>query len=172
MPRLKQSVPRYRKHKQSGQAIVILSGRDHLLGPHVTKASSKLLYDRLITEWLTRGHQPAAAVDDGTTVVEAIARYWRHAQVHCAKNCQPTGEQAGIRCALRFVRRMYGAKPAEEFSPLALKAVGASGKACSIIQTMPSTARAAAAELHIDPQLIINGVPHDAKDDIERIGHA
>jgi hypothetical protein len=45
MPRLTQAVPKYRKHKQPGLAIVTINGRDHLLGPHNTKAS-KLEYDR------------------------------------------------------------------------------------------------------------------------------
>ena len=38
MPRLVNSVPKYRKHKQSGQAIVTLNGRDYLLGPWRTKS--------------------------------------------------------------------------------------------------------------------------------------
>ena len=33
MPRLNQSLPRYRKHKASGQAVVHLSGQDFYLGP-------------------------------------------------------------------------------------------------------------------------------------------
>lgn len=122
MPRLTQIVPKYRKHKQSGQAIVTLSGRDHLLGPHGTKAS-KLLYDRLITEWLIRGRQPAISVVGGITIVEGIARYWQHAKSYYVKNCEPTDEQSGIRCALRFLKSLYGDTLAEEFSPLGLKAV-------------------------------------------------
>jgi hypothetical protein len=46
MPRLTQSVPKHRLHRQSRQAIVTINGRDHLLGPHETKAS-KVEYDRL-----------------------------------------------------------------------------------------------------------------------------
>ena len=38
MPR-PSSVPKYRKLRNSGQAIVTLSGQDHYLGPHGTKAS-------------------------------------------------------------------------------------------------------------------------------------
>ena len=48
------SLPKHRKHKRSGQAIVTLSGKDFYLGPHGTNAS-KLEYDRLIGEWLTHG---------------------------------------------------------------------------------------------------------------------
>lgn len=34
MPRLKNRLPSYRRHKQSGQEIVTLSGQDFLLGPY------------------------------------------------------------------------------------------------------------------------------------------
>lgn len=54
MPRLIQAVPKYRKHRASGQAVVTLNGQDHYLGPHGTKASS-VEYDRLIAEWLAHG---------------------------------------------------------------------------------------------------------------------
>ena len=50
------SLPKYAKHKASGQAVVRLSGKDFYLGPHGTKAS-KLEYDRLIGEWLANGRQ-------------------------------------------------------------------------------------------------------------------
>jgi len=39
--------PKYRKHRASKQAVVTLSGRDHYLGPHGTKASH-IPDDRLI----------------------------------------------------------------------------------------------------------------------------
>ena len=62
MPRLTDAVPKYRKHKRSGQAVVTICGIDHYLGPHGTKAS-KLEYDRLITEWFAAGRPTAALVD-------------------------------------------------------------------------------------------------------------
>lgn len=40
-------IPSYRLHKQSGQAIVTIAGRDHLLGKHDTP-DSRRKYDRLI----------------------------------------------------------------------------------------------------------------------------
>jgi integrase len=124
MPRLTQTVPRYRLHRQSGQAVVTLNGRDHLLGPHGTKASRRE-YDRLITEWLTRGRQPETTADDGILIVELIARYWRFAKGYYVKRGKPTDEQAGIRGSLRPLKEMYGDTPAAEFSPLGLKAVRA-----------------------------------------------
>ena len=73
MPRLTGSVPKYRKHKASGQAFVELSGHRHYLGPHGTKVSH-LAYDRLVAEWLASGRQPAMHVA-GLTVVELCDRY-------------------------------------------------------------------------------------------------
>ena len=51
MPRLSYTLPKYRKHRASGQAIVTLCGVDHYVGPHDTQ-TSKRQYDRLIAEWL------------------------------------------------------------------------------------------------------------------------
>ncbi|MEX0613107.1 MAG: hypothetical protein WD738_09250 [Pirellulales bacterium] len=56
MPRLTRSIPSYRKHRASGQAVVTLGGRDYYLGPWGTKAS-KFEYDRLVGEWLQQGRQ-------------------------------------------------------------------------------------------------------------------
>ena len=51
MPRHKNgSVPGYRKHRPTGQAVVTLSGQDFYLGPHGTK-TSQAEYDRVVAEW-------------------------------------------------------------------------------------------------------------------------
>lgn len=57
MPRLSHALPKYRKHRGSGQAVVTLNGRDRYLGPYGTKAS-KREYDRLTGEWLANGRYP------------------------------------------------------------------------------------------------------------------
>lgn len=62
MPRLGNRVPQYRRHKQSGQGIVTINGRDYLLGPYGTSAS-KLEYDRLVTEWLSSGRSTSSDFD-------------------------------------------------------------------------------------------------------------
>lgn len=54
MPRLTQQLPKYRKHRASGQAVVTLAGVDHYLGKYGTKVS-RIGYDRLIAEWLAGG---------------------------------------------------------------------------------------------------------------------
>src|SRR5678816_562 len=87
MPKLSPDrVPSYRLHKQSGQAIVTLSGRDVLLGAHGTRASREK-YTRLLHEWEAAGRrvpvEPAAV-----TVSIVIAAYWDHCATYYAG---PTG---------------------------------------------------------------------------------
>jgi hypothetical protein len=122
MPTLKHSVPKYRKHRSSGQAIVTVAGRDHYLGPYGTKAS-RIEYDRLITEWLASGRPTTIAEQSGITVSELIVQYWRHARKRYVKNGQPTSERDLVRMALSPVRELYGRVPVTDFGPLALKAV-------------------------------------------------
>ena len=101
------SLPKYRKHRASGQAIVTLSGKDFYLGPHGTKAS-KTEYDRLIGEWLANGRQlPSSSDDQSITVVELIAQYWRHCKTYYVKNGKPTDEQVGVRAAMKHLKSVY-----------------------------------------------------------------
>ena len=118
------SIPKYRKHRSSGQAIVTIAGRDHYLGPHGTKAS-RIEYDRLITEWLAAGRPVSMAAQDEITVCELIAQYWGHARRRYVKNGRPTSERDLVKVALSTVNELYGRTPVTEFGPLALKAVRA-----------------------------------------------
>lgn len=125
MPRLTNSLPKYRKHKASGQAVVTLAGRDHYLGPHNT-AASKREYERLTGEWLAAGRPCQFGVNQPTvlSVVEVMARYMaQHVRTHYLKAGTPTSEVAAIKCALRPLRELYGRVPVTEFGPRALKAV-------------------------------------------------
>lgn len=120
MPRSADYTPKYRKHKQSGQAIVTLDGRDFLLGPYGTKAS-RLEYDRLIAEWIARGRR--LPIDQAAvTVCEVINAYRKFAEQYYRKNGQVTREYGCIKEALKIVRELYGRTPADDFGPLALKA--------------------------------------------------
>lgn len=121
MPRLGNRIPQYRCHRQSGQAIVTINGRDYLLGPHGTKAS-KLEYDRLITEWLSSGRSTAFGVPEhATAVVELIVAYLEHAKAYYGNSKR--GEYANMRQVLKPLRELYGKTPAREFGPRQLKAV-------------------------------------------------
>jgi integrase len=124
MPRLKDNqVPKYGRHRQSGQARVVLNGRHHLLGPHGSKASRQE-YDRLIAEWVANGRQGPAAAAGELTVATLIIRFWTHAQGYYR---DPDGTQSrellNFKQALIPLRRLYGTTPAKNFGPLALKAV-------------------------------------------------
>ena len=69
------SVPSYRLHKPSGQAVVTLNGRDLNLGP-AASPDSRQEYDCLIAEWLADGRQLPETVPLGElTIVELAAAY-------------------------------------------------------------------------------------------------
>jgi hypothetical protein len=106
MPWSNNHLPKYRKHRASGQAVVTLNGRDFYLGPHGTNAS-KLEYDRLLGEWLASGRNPLVHGDDCLTVVELCARYYRFAKTYYVKDGRCTkvlsGRQNGqfVNCHVR-----------------------------------------------------------------------
>jgi integrase len=116
-------VPKYRRHKPTGQAVVTLDGRDIYLGRWNTKAS-RTEYDRLIGEWLASGRcLPYRGADGGLTVAEVALRFWRFAKTYYQKNGQPTSELDEYRQAMRPLRRLYDHTLARDFGPVALKAV-------------------------------------------------
>ena len=81
--RRKGELPRYRLHKQSGQAVVSLplgngKYRDILLGSHDTE-ESKREYVRVIDEWLTHGGQVVACRHSASadlSINELVLAYW------------------------------------------------------------------------------------------------
>ena len=122
MPRLVHALPKYRKHRASGQAVVTLNGRDFYLGPHGTRAS-KAQYDVLIGEWLQSGRVPLADSTDEITLVKLCARYWKFAKNYYQKHGKCTGEKPNIKVAIRYLRDCYGKTRVTEFGPLSLQAV-------------------------------------------------
>lgn len=123
------SIPSYRLHKQSGQAVVTLADglggrRDVLLGKHGS-AESRAEYLRVISEWEINGHrlpQIGSAPSD-RWVSELILAYWKFAETYYVKNGRATSQQERVKRSLRFVRELYGHTRATAFGPLALKAV-------------------------------------------------
>lgn len=117
------SVPKYRNHKASGQAIVTIQGRDHYLGPWKSKAS-RIEYDRLISEWMASGRpNTAPAGQNERTIKELLAAYWLFAEQHYRKDGQPTRELDNIRFAVRPLKELYGHTLVRNFGPLSLKAL-------------------------------------------------
>ncbi|MEY4566255.1 MAG: hypothetical protein RLY14_1225 [Planctomycetota bacterium] len=122
MPSLNSSVPAYRFHRASGQAVVTIAGKDHYLGPHGTKAS-KIEYDRLIAEWLAGGRSVAfGKPSESLSVNELILDYWKHLKAEF-RNKRHHGEFHSFRYALRELKRLYGSTPAIDFGPIQLKAL-------------------------------------------------
>ena len=120
MPRLVHQVPKYRKHRASGQAIVSFAGKDHYLGPHGTKASH-MLYDRLIAEFLSANRQivePALA--QSITLIEVLAAFWSHCKIYYVKEGKPTNGQYAFKIIIRDVRHAYGNSAEIEFGPKSL----------------------------------------------------
>jgi integrase len=123
------SIPSYRLHKQSGQAVVTLpdgSGgrRDVLLGKYDT-SESRAEYARVIAEWAASGRRlPAPAAAATLSVNELILAYWKHAEQHYRRpDGEPSDELHCIRSAMRPLKELYGHTTAGDFGPLALKAV-------------------------------------------------
>jgi integrase len=123
MPKITVAIPKYSHHKASGQAVVNICGKDHYLGPWKSEVS-KLEYDRLITEWIVAGRPSIRSQSPShRTVKQLILAFWEHAQKYYVKNGRPTGSADNFKIALRFLRQLYGHRPASEFGPRALKAV-------------------------------------------------
>ncbi len=126
----RKSVPSYRLHRQSGQAVVTLADpgngnrRDYLLGRYGS-AASKAEYRRILAEQETaQGRLPPKRGEAGCadiTLNELMLAYVRHAATYYIKNGEPTSETETIKLALRFLKP-WGATLAREFGPLALRA--------------------------------------------------
>ena len=113
-------VPSYRRHKPTNQAVVTINGQDIYLGKWNT-AASKAEYDRLIAEFLANGRRLQSDAD--RTVVEVLNAYRKFAENYYRKGGRVTSEYGGIKDALKLVRELYGRTNANDFGPLALKAV-------------------------------------------------
>jgi hypothetical protein len=118
--------PKYRLHKARNVGVVTIDGRDYYLGPYDSPESHEA-YARLISEWRSNGcrlpAQAATTAEKPMTLNELMLDYWGFVERHYVKNGKPTSEQETIRCALRFVRQLYGSTAAKDFGPLKLKAV-------------------------------------------------
>lgn len=122
MPKINaDKLPKYRLHGPSGQAVVTLSGKDHYLGRHGTKAS-RMEYDRVIQQWLSNGRS-LPPVGEDTTIVEMLAAFRRFALQHYRKDGRVTGEVSNIDHSIRPLKLLYGRELVRDFGPLKLQAV-------------------------------------------------
>lgn len=127
------SIPKYRRHTASGQAIVTLTDpagqrRDYYLGKYGS-AASKAEYSRLVAEWSASGRciPHTGPTPPDLSVSELLVRFWAHVQVYYRHpDGRPTSEVDNFRLSLRPLRALYGHTRATDFGPLALKAIRAS----------------------------------------------
>jgi integrase len=135
MPRKPSLYPALRRHKPSKQGVVTLSGNDVYLGhwpedEDDPPAEAQARYDREIVEWITRRRMPAPEVAGAPsgrariTIAELLVAFTRHAEQHYRHpDGEPTSELKDYVNTLRPLNHAYGGTPAEDFGPLALKAV-------------------------------------------------
>jgi hypothetical protein len=126
------SLPSYRLHKSSGQAVVTLADpsgrrRDRLLGPYGSP-ESHAEYRRVLTDWEASCRTlPDRAVLGATdlTVAELMLRAWDQfvTQHYRDADGQPTNEQNNFRQAIAPLLENHGHLLAREFRPQGLKAV-------------------------------------------------
>ena len=119
------SVPSYRHHKPSGQAVVTLNAKDHYLGPWQSD-SSRAEYKRLLAEWIAAGKTTTATAIEswaGITVAELLTAYLTEAETAYQKNGQPTSHLHNIKDGIIPLRELYAKEPVATFSPLKRKAV-------------------------------------------------
>lgn len=122
-------IPTYRRHKQSGQAIVTLPNgfggrRDVLLGTY-NSAASKKEYRRVLTEWEAQERRLASSPEaSDLRISELILAYWRHAERYYRDpSGRPTTEVPNVKQALRRIKLLYGSCPVAEFDGLKLVTV-------------------------------------------------
>lgn len=126
------SVPSYRLHKPSGQAVVRIrladgSKRDIYLGKHNSPESHKE-YARVIAEQAT--NQPGSLLalsgekSSSWTLDQLLLAYWRHVEQHYRDSKgKPTTEVKEIKLSLAPLRELYGQTPVTEIGPRSLATV-------------------------------------------------
>ena len=113
-------VPKYRRHKAKGLAVVTINGRDVYLGKYGS-AASKNQYKRLVAEHMQSGG--AQNRQQEATTAEVMAAYVRHAKKYYRKHGKPTREYGHILEVCGFIKPLYSRCLATDFGPQALEIV-------------------------------------------------
>lgn len=132
MPRPQNAVPAYSHHKPTNQAYVRLpdgnGGRRAVYLGKYNSPESRTEYARLITTLVNAAPSgttasPVAPRRSDVTVNEVLLAFTRWYEASRPGDARAHASGTAPRFALRTVREMYGALPAAEFGPKALKAV-------------------------------------------------
>lgn len=125
----RRSVPGYWLHKPTGQARTRIDGRDIYLGIY-DSPQSRQRYGEIVAKVVAglpvevpERRPTSTASQPGISVNELALAFMAHAQTHYVKNGKPTSEIHLFKMALGPLVELYGMTPAEQFGPLALKAV-------------------------------------------------
>lgn len=122
------SLPAYRLHKQSGQAIVTLSDgnggrKDYTLGRYGSE-ESHTEYTRLVRQWQETGQLPDQSRRPNWTVNEVAIRFLNHVDDYYRHpDGTKTSEARDFVLSLRPLVFLYGSTQANEFDALRLKSV-------------------------------------------------
>lgn len=109
-------IPAYRRHKASGNAIVVLSGRMHYLGQFDT-AASREKYQQLVDHWVANGRRalPKDAIGRvGITVRQLVTLFMAYAETYYPKR-EGTREASNFDYATRPMIRLFGDLPTSSF---------------------------------------------------------
>ncbi len=124
MPKLGKRLPKYRKHKASGQAIVTLDGSDHYLGEYDSK-QSHAAYEQLIAQWLASGRQLLVRPSNTSplTIQELVERYHAH-EVAIRDSAARTAQPAvSVHPSVQALKDCFGECEVNQFGPMALKSL-------------------------------------------------
>lgn len=117
MPHQHDTLPKYREHTATGQAVVTLSGKDYYLGQHGTP-ESRSKFERLIREYVNHGLSMPADSDRATIVGHVCERYEEFAVRHYRHpDGSPTGTVDNTSLAMQALCEFAGDVPVEQFGP-------------------------------------------------------
>jgi len=127
MSRLRNILPSYLRHLQSGRARAVWTDstgtrRFKLLPGAFNSKESRAAFAKLLLELDACPHRPPAADQDGIAVAEVLLAYLDHAEQHYRTvDGKPTSEIYEVRVVIRAVRELYADTPVAEFGPLCVK---------------------------------------------------
>src|SRR5262245_39781340 len=119
MARTDDYVPKLRRHRASGRAVITLNGQDYYLGTWSTgqrrqDPEVKAACDRIVGEWLAAGRH--LDTGDAISINQVILLFWKFAERHYRDpDGKPTKELASFKYSFRPLRKAYGMTAAKDF---------------------------------------------------------